>query len=170
MSLEVNAHIQQIPPSIKKDMDTFGKTDPAEMNIDSIRHSAESIHSPREGCFSGLDADEIAILGELSPELKEQYELMANSDINKKNLQYDIDIASFRLESAKNDYDEKNKNANNWFLNIFRSQETKEQLQKEADDALKRLEYAQLTYDGESNNVISYETILQRNSGMEFDN
>ena len=89
-----------IPPSIKSKMDMLGETDPAEMNIQLIQHSAETVDSLREGMISGLDADEIALLSKLSPELKEQYETMANSDINKENLQNDICKAKEQLDDA----------------------------------------------------------------------
>ena len=151
---------QNIPPSMKRYL---------EINPNCV-HTAECAHDIMEGLCSGIDADEYEVLVKLKPELKEQYEAMANSDVNKENLQKDIDLASYRVENAQKNYDEKNKDANNWFLNIFRSKDTKEKLHEEATKAQRDLEYAQLEYDAYSKNVISYETILQRNGGMNFGN
>ena len=161
---------ENLPKSIQKEMSSYKNRDVRKANIGLVSGAAEAFHRPEDGYVSGLDAKEIEVLSKLDSKLGEEYEKMANSSINQLNIQRDITNSYAKVNQAQELYQESYENLKgNWFTNLFRSKGKKEELQQKYEQAKKDLDYAKLERDYTCKNVISYETILQRNGGATFD-
>jgi len=156
------------PPSIQKKFDTYANGRKLEeMNVDFLAHSAEAEHDVSNGITSGLTEEEVKVLSELDSVLAEEYKKLQESDINKENLKNDKLNLERNASLAKQRLDDCEKK-DNWFLNLFRSDEENAVVKLNIEQARSKYEYYS-NWQNCDENVISYQTLLTRSSVLELE-